>query len=89
MIRDQDGSSPHYPPAMPTPRTLLGEAVGIEDLSPQVLRRTFATDMVRAGADLVLVSELVGHARTDTTKAYTRSTAEDRERAVNLLHTDR
>lgn len=67
----------------------LGEAAGIESLSPHVLRHTFATDMLRAGADLVLVSELLGHSRTDTTKTYTRSTAADRQHAVTLLHTDR
>ena len=67
----------------------IGQAAGVEGLSPHVLRHTFATDMLRAGADLVLVSELLGHGSLEATRTYTRPTDEDRARAVGLLRTDR
>lgn len=66
----------------------LGRSIGIDDLTPHVLRHTFATVMLRRGADLVLVAELLGHARTDTTRVYTKPTEADRLRAVELLPGD-
>lgn len=47
------------------------------------------TTLVRGGSDLVTVADLLGHARLDTVRAYTRPTAEDRAKALNLLPTDR
>lgn len=41
-------------------------------LGVHVLRHTFATTLVRGGTDLVIVAELLGHARLETTRAYTR-----------------
>jgi integrase/recombinase XerC len=66
----------------------LGAAVGLADLSPHTLRHSFATDMLRGGADIALVSELLGHATLEATRIYTLPTSADRERAVQLLHTD-
>lgn len=59
-----------------------------EALTPHILRHTFGTRMLRQGADVVLVAELMGHKRLDTTRRYTLPTAADREAAVNLLLTD-
>jgi site-specific recombinase XerD len=42
-------------------------------------------DMLHGGADIALTSELLGHA---TLEVYTLPTSADRERAVQLLHTD-
>jgi integrase/recombinase XerC len=67
----------------------LGAAIGLDDLSPHVLRHCFATDMLRRGADIVLVSELLGHASLNSTRIYTMPTEADLARAVELLHADR
>ncbi|MCA1672874.1 MAG: tyrosine-type recombinase/integrase, partial [Actinobacteria bacterium] len=70
---------------------ITGIAIGAElddEITAHVLRHTFATTLVRGGTDLVIVAELLGHARLETTRGYTRPTAEDRTRALDLLPTD-
>ncbi len=60
-----------------------------EGATVHVLRHTFATTLVRGGTDLVIVAELLGHARLETTRGYTRPSAEDRTRARDLLLVDK
>jgi site-specific recombinase XerD len=57
--------------------------------SGQILRHTFGTRLVRDGHDLVLVAELMGHARTETTRGYSLPTAADAQAAINSLPADR
>lgn len=73
--------------------TRLGTAAGINDdaaepFGPHVLRHTFGTQLVRAGKDLILVAELMGHERLDTTRQYTLPTSADRVAALEALITD-
>lgn len=73
--------------------TDLGEHVGLGDdrgggFGPHVLRHTFAIQLLRGGADPVLVGDLLGHASLDTVRAYTQPTDADREQALTILTTD-
>jgi integrase/recombinase XerC len=57
-------------------------------MTAHTLRHTFATRLVRGRTDLITVAELLGHARLETTRAYSRPTHEDRADALNLLAID-
>lgn len=76
--------------------TDLGEQIGLKHstsgraggFGPHTLRHTFATQLLRGGADPVLVADLLGHADLETVNVYTQPNDEDRERALSLLTTD-
>jgi len=69
--------------------TGIAAKAGLDDrVTAHVLRHSFATTLVRGGTDLVIAAELLGHARLETTRVYTRPSAEDRARAINLLPVD-
>jgi site-specific recombinase XerD len=57
-------------------------------LSAHLLRHTFLTRMVRQGSDLVLVAELAGHRRLETTRRYSLPSDVDRLLAVENLQID-
>ncbi len=65
----------------------LGEDAGVK-LSAHILRHTFLTRMVRQGSDLVLVAELAGHRRLETTRRYSLPSDIDRLLAVENLQID-
>jgi len=56
--------------------------------SPHVLRHTCLTSLVRKGYDLVLVADVAGHRRLDSTRRYTRASAQDRAKAMHDIQID-
>jgi len=46
-------------------------------VTPHTLRHVFASELLRAGANLCQVQELLGHEHLDSTQRYTRLTAHE------------
>lgn len=78
------------------PRRLTDQAVlyilqkraldaGVDSFSPHDCRRTFISNLLDAGADLVTVSQLAGHASPLTTSKYDRRGEVAKRKAVELL----
>ena len=61
---------------------------GLPEVTPHVLRHTFAKHVLDAGEDLATVQRLLGHERLETTAIYTQPTARDLEEAVRRLEAD-
>jgi len=64
---------------------ILGEAAGIADLHPHLLRHSFAKNLVNQGVGLEVVADLLGHENLETTRIYTTPSAADRQRAVEKV----
>jgi site-specific recombinase XerD len=66
----------------------LVDGAGNPEASAHTLRHTFGTNLVRAGTDLVIVAELMGHHDLETTRLYTLPTDDDVAAAVARLPGD-
>lgn len=58
---------------------------GIPDLSPHVLRHTYATSLLSKGVDVRSLQALLGHEAVATTMRYLHPSADDLTRAVDKL----
>ncbi|MCG5218098.1 tyrosine-type recombinase/integrase [Streptosporangium soli] len=67
--------------------TEIAQTAGLDDpTTAHVLRHTLATTLVRGKTDLVLVAEILGHARLETTRRYSLPSDKDKEEALKLTN---
>src|SRR5260221_13062369 len=64
----------------------LAQVTTIDQKSPHVLRHTFATHLMNAGAELNAVKELLGHASLASQQVYTDNTIEKLKEIYNKEH---
>jgi site-specific recombinase XerD len=62
------------------------QSAGLDGCSPHDCRRTYISNLLSAGVDLVTASRLAGHASPLTTAKYDRRGDEAKRRAVELLN---
>lgn len=62
----------------------LGRRAGVE-VTPHVLRHSFAKKLIDAGVTMEKVASLLGHANLNTTRIYTTPSVTDLEMAVGAV----
>jgi len=63
----------------------LGQDAGLKNLTPHMLRHSFAKNLVDSGVGLEKVAALLGHSNLNTTRIYVTPNQNDLEKAVESL----
>ena len=63
----------------------VASAAGLENVTPHILRHSFAKKLLDEGAELETVATLLGHSNLNTTRIYTTPGERDLEEAVARL----
>jgi integrase/recombinase XerC len=58
------------------------------EVSAHTLRHTAVTNLIRSGADVVMVAEIAGHRRLDTTRRYSLPSDADKDAALEAVLVD-
>lgn len=77
--------TPMHPDAIWRILKKRAELASLESFSPHDFRRTFCSDLLEAGIDIVTVQKLAGHASPITTARYDRRGEETLRKAVQKL----
>lgn len=64
---------------------IMNEALKAKMARPHILRHSFATHMVRGGADIMVVKDLLGHEHVRDTEKYVHISGQQIREAINLV----
>jgi len=81
-----DSPEPMHPDSPTRYLKNLGARYGFDHLHPHLLRHTFASVSIVHGADIVSISEILGHADTSITlRVYSHASEESKKRASEIF----